>query len=232
MRQINDGRGRVCVGDRDIVTPGNRRPYGRISAIMRSSSTLAALMLSLACASAGSAAAATPPRALSDLFVRFCGDTQGDADQALQQADAEGWATPPPMALTPVPFGSGKWTDLRGRWTRADGALMVIEVGTIRDPDGKSAVVCTVAETPPLGEKAAFNPIERALQHWVGHPPAEATDNFAIFAFRTAGAQRVALTGAQESLAVETARTHADTALVSIADVFGLTPTITYMRWR
>jgi len=202
---------------------------------MRCSQALALLTLTFAGAGVASAWAATPAPLLplSDAFVRFCGDTSGDADRALQQADAAGWAVPPAMTLTPVPFGSGKWIELRGRWNRSpEGVLMVVEVGTIRDPDGGVALVCTVAETPPPGAKPDFDAIEGALQHWVGAAPMKASKGFAIFGYRVAGAQRVALTASQDPFAGAAARPQPDTALVSLVDVFGITPTITYMRWR
>jgi hypothetical protein len=189
-------------------------------------------MFFFACAGAASAWAETSLRPLSDVFVRFCGDTGGDADSALERADAESWALPPPKALTPVPFGSGTWTDLRGRWSRAEGVLRVVEVGTIHHPDGKTALVCTVAETPPHGVRADFDAIERALKHWVGGPPMKASEGFAIFAYRLDGAQRIVLDAAQNPLENDTVLTRADTTLVSLVNVFGITPTITYMRWR
>jgi hypothetical protein len=198
---------------------------------MRWSRTLASLLF-FACAAAASAQAQTPQWPLSDVFVRFCGDTSGDADSALQRADAAGWARPPPKALTAVPFGAGKWTDLRGRWSRTDDVLKVLEVGTIQDPDGQTALVCTIAETPSPGAKADFEAIERALQDWVGGPPMKASEGFAIFAYRRGGAQRIVLGAAQNPLADGAVRMRADTALVSLVDVFGITPTITYMRWR
>jgi hypothetical protein len=192
----------------------------------------ALLVLAFALARAGAAPAAASPSLVSDMFVRFCGDTNGEAEAALQRADAAGWAVPPPMALTFVPFGSGKWIELRGRWSRAEGVLRILQVGTIRDPDGKEALVCTVAETPSPGSKTDISPIMHALQLWVGGPPLKVNAGNAIFAYRLVGGRRVPLSASQDPFAGDAVRTHPEMILVSLADVFGITPTITFMRWR
>src|SRR5215469_11770060 len=129
---------------------------------------LGRLILLLAFVEGGTATASLS--AASDVFIRFCGDTNGEAEAALQRADAAGWAVPPANALTPVPFGSGRWVELRGRWSRSEGVLRVLQVGTIRDDDGRNALVCTVAETPAPGSKIDITEIRRALELWVGGP--------------------------------------------------------------
>jgi len=193
---------------------------------------LGRLALLLALAEAGAASGGTSPDAVADTFVRFCGQTNGAAEAALQRADAAGWEVPPPKALTPVPYGSGKWVELRGRWSRSGGGLRVLQVGTIRDPDGKTALVCTVAETPPPGSASDIAATRRALQRWVGGPPLQATGSFAIFAYRLLGGRRAPVPTSQDPLAGDAVRTHPEMMLVSLVDVFGITPTITLMRWR
>lgn len=193
--------------------------------------TLGRLILLLALVEAGAASGGDSPSAASDNFIRFCGNTNGEAEAALQRADDAGWAVPPAKALTPVPFGSGKWVELRGRWSRSEGVLWILQVGTIRDDDGRSALVCTVAETPAPGSKIDITAIRRALQLWVGGPPLKATDHFAIFAYRLVDGRRLPIPTSQDPFARDMVRTHPEMMLVSLVNVFGITPTITYMRW-
>ena len=80
--------------------------------------------------------------------------------------------------------------------------------------------------------KSDFTGTRRALERWVGGFPVRASEGVAIFAYRIAGAERVALTGSQDLLVGDTVRTQPDMVPVSLVDVFGITPTITYMRWQ
>jgi hypothetical protein len=187
---------------------------------------IASIALPVALLGAWPAHAASPPTGLTDWFVRFCGSTRGDADSALQAADADGWSIPPKGTTMP-PFGPGEWLRRQGRLSQMGGVRRVLMVGTVR-VGGKDTLMCTVSEGMPPGT-AAVAGVQQALQKWVGGDPLRANGDFAEFAYRESHGLRLAVPRSEDPLANDAPRPPPDVAAVTIIDVMGVL-TITYMR--
>jgi hypothetical protein len=134
--------------------------------------------------------AGTHPAGLAEVFIRFCGETGGDADRALQLADTAQWSAPR-SDLTLPSFGA-EWIRRQGRWTQAQGVRRVLVVGTIRDPDGHARLSCSVAEVIPPGMTVDVAVVRKGLQDWVGAAPVRTRDAYAEFAYRDPGRSDVA----------------------------------------
>jgi hypothetical protein len=147
-----------------------------------------------------------PPTPLTDVFIHFCGDTRGDADSALQLADAEEWSLAP-KGMSGPSFGLGVvWIRRQGRWTHAHGVRRVLLVGMQRDQEGKDTLTCTVGEMMPSGMKADVAGVQGALQKWVGTAPLRSSAVFGEFAYREAHGLRIAVPPSQDPLANDAPR--------------------------
>jgi hypothetical protein len=165
-------------------------------------------------------------------FLDLCGETRGDARQALSIADHDGWAIPPAKALQPPAFLSAHWTALDGRVFHGLREVRLLQVGIQADPGGHAAQSCSVAvwtRQPASLEDIAL--IQTALAKWVGGDPvkADAATGFAQFAFREVGGERHPLAANDPALSADLPP--ADVAEVTMSSVFGK-PFIQYMRWR
>ncbi|HLI67787.1 MAG TPA: hypothetical protein VKU90_15595 [Caulobacteraceae bacterium] len=124
---------------------------------------------------------AAPAPELADAFIRLCGDTHGDADQAAARAEAAGWTTPKiPLAVVAAMVPGVTASNLKARtWTPA-GHVWLLLAGSI-EAKGRAQRSCTVAETN-VGDFAA---VRGAVKDWVGLPPLASRDNGSqvVFAF-------------------------------------------------
>jgi hypothetical protein len=195
-----------------------------MKAAIASGGLLAALL------GAGAADAVPPPTPLTDVFIHFCGDTRGDADSALQLADAEEWSLAPKGMGAPS-FGLGVvWIRRQARWTQAHGVRRVLLVGMQRDQEGEDTLTCTVSEMMPPGMKADVAGVQGALQKWVGTAPLRSSAVFGEFAYREAHGLRIAVPPSQDPLANDAPRAPPDVAEVAFNYVLGAMLTITYQR--
>jgi hypothetical protein len=189
---------------------------------------IAWIVLPVAVLGACAAHAASPPTGLTGVFVRFCGDTRGDADSALHLADDAGWSVPP-KGMTVPSFGPVDWIRRQGRWTQVQGVRRVLMVGTVRDPNGEDTLMCTVAAGMPPGMAADVAGVQGALEEWVGRAPLRASGEFAEFAYRESHGLRLAVPLSQDPLADDAPRSPPDVAVVTF-NYFLRMLTITYMR--
>ena len=183
---------------------------------------IAWLVLLVAVLRVGAADAASPPDGLTDVFIRFCGETRGDADLALHLADAEEWSVPR-KGMTVPSFDPGTyWIRRQGRWSLVHGGRRMLMVGTLRGSDGKDALMCTVAELMPSGTKADLAGVQGALQKWVGGAPFRASGEFAGFAYRESHGVRMALETSRDPFANGEPRPPPDVAVVTFNYVLGM----------
>src|ERR1700679_1379403 len=191
------------------------------------------LALSIAVLGAGTGHAESQQAGLTDVFVRFCGETRGDAESALQRADGDEWSELPKSLTVPlIPMGPPvQWVARQGRWTRVQGVRRVLMVGTIRDPDGKDTLMCTVVEVIPRGMKADFAAMQGALRSWVGGGPHRARDGFAEFAYREVKGERTPAPPSEDPFENDAARAPPDAALITMTSFLGMA-SISYSRTR
>lgn len=120
--------------------------------------TLSAFALTLL---AGMPALAQEPGLMTRLD-RYCLATNGDADEALRSARADGFVIPPLSALPPMP---PEMKDVQALWTAYDGGAVFLLAGHMRDRRSPlQGDVCALAVMPP-GPEAV-----KQVEQWLGSP--------------------------------------------------------------